>query len=121
MLCPTKEMEVRAETEYLAYRKAIDFESDARSSGRFTETFAALLMRQIRIPKLWLLTPLPFKINALFKRGKTAFQSKSGSSARCRNVGVLAYSLAGAQRSELNRPANVCPQDAGLIVASVFG
>jgi hypothetical protein len=46
MLCPTKEMEVRAETEYLAYRKAIDFESDARSSGRFAETFAALLMRQ---------------------------------------------------------------------------
>ena len=27
MLCPTKEMEVRAETEDLAYREAIDFES----------------------------------------------------------------------------------------------
>src|SRR6267378_675660 len=27
MLWPTKEMEVRAETEYLTYRKAIDFES----------------------------------------------------------------------------------------------
>jgi len=31
MLCPTKEMEVSVETEYLVYRKADDFESRFRA------------------------------------------------------------------------------------------